>query len=108
MKNFKILLLTLLAALNCISSQKMLGDYFVCGQDNPTSFSDCNKYSTSSGFNCCYVTNITGQSNVCALVSYEALKVVKTSTLGKFECASGDKFIQMSVMFLAIAFMFLL
>ena len=64
MKNTRVIVLTIFAVLNVISSQNNLGSSFTCASvTNPTKVADCTSQRTNSGNLCCYLSGIQTYSN---------------------------------------------
>lgn len=110
MKSMKVAFV-LLAVLGLIKSYTIpnFDGFILCGSSNPESNSDCFSGDLSTGFTCCYVYNIPGQNNTCALVADKGRSLVEAPTYqgnGTFDCgaALNGSYIKYSVSLLAILF----
>lgn len=92
-----------------LSQIKSYNDYLACGIDLPKKASDCLDHSLNTGFHCCYLTNITGQNDTCALVSHSSRSTVTPPTYQGppyFECGLSGYFLKISLTTMLMLFIF--
>jgi hypothetical protein len=83
------------------STNGQYGTYSKCGLSNPKTAKDCTPYGTDTNFYCCYVENIPGTTQVCALVTYAQVSswngVMKQPDGSMFSCGNSSNYVKFSL-----------
>jgi len=104
----RVLIFVIIILFNCTFEQQLWNGNIVCGIVPPSSSKDCFVSNLDTGFKCCRVWNIPGQSDTCVLLSDFQIKNGNFSQKisPNYDCGSSFSYFSIGYIIAVITFLF--